>query len=179
MDFDDTYGTESWEVDYELYEKEDWVGLLNLREKDARKHPSDLYAQQRYADALNLNKRFQDTLNFIAPLYQENFEIGFGIQEIVDALYGLGKTESDFIWINKPLILKLDYDTVQFCVDLLKSKRKFISINAIYGDLIIKADYCKFNESELAEYLVRFTDTFEIQLDNDFIMDSKLKVKKK
>jgi len=56
MNSDNTYDLESWEGDYELYEEEDWVALFNLREKDAKKHPSDLYAQQRYAEALNLNK---------------------------------------------------------------------------------------------------------------------------
>jgi len=179
MSFDATYDPESWEGDYELYENEDWVGLLKLRKEVAMKHSSDLYAQQRYAEALNLNKRYKDTLDFITPLYKDNYDVGFGIQEIVDALYGLGKTEEDFNWINKSGILKLNSDTVQFCVDLLKNKRRAIRITDLYIELIMKADYCKFNEPELAKFLVKFTNTFDIQLDKDFIMDSKLKVKKR
>lgn len=178
MHFDNTYDPESWEGDYELYEKEDWVGLLKLREIDAKKHPSDLYAQQRYADALNLNKKYKEALDFITPLYLDNHDFGFGIHEIVDALYGLGKTEKDYNWINTPVILKLDFDTVQFCVDLLKTKKRAIRIIDLYGDLIIKADYCKFSELELAKFLVRFKDVFDIQLDKDFIEWSKLKVKR-
>ncbi len=54
MDFDDTYDPESWEGYYELYENEDWIGLLKLCEIDAKKHPTDLYAQQRYAECFKL-----------------------------------------------------------------------------------------------------------------------------
>ena len=179
MNFDDTYDPESWEGDYELYEKEDWVGLLKLREKDAKKHASDLYAQQRYAEALNLNKRYKDTLDFISPLYKANHEVGFGIHEIVDALYGLCKTEDDYNWISKPDILKLDSYMIKLCTDLLKSKRKSVSVTDIYCDLIVKSDYCTFNEQELGDYLVGFTDIFDVQVDNDYIMDSKLKLKRK
>lgn len=42
----------------------------------------------------------------------------------------------------------------------------------------MKADYCIFNEQELGEFLVGFIDTFDVQIDNDFIMDSKLKLKR-
>jgi hypothetical protein len=179
VNFEDTYDLESWDNDFELYEKEDWVGLLKLREKDAKKHPSDLYAQQRFAEALNLNKQYSETLNFITPLYEDNHDVGFGITEIVDALYGLGKTKEDYNWINRPVILTLDSDTVQFCVDILKNRRRAVRITDLYQDLIIQTDYCKFNESELAEFIIRFTDEFEVQLDTDFLMDSKLKLKRK
>lgn len=178
MNSDDIYDPESWEGDYELYEKEDWVGLLNLREKDAKKHPSDLYAQQRYAEALNLNKRYKDTLDFIEPLYKTNYEVGFGVHEIVDALFGLGKTEDDYNWINKPDILKLDSNLINLCTELLKPKRKSVSVTDIYCDLIVKSDHCTFNELELGEYLVELTDIFVVQIDNDYIMGSKLKLKR-
>ena len=36
MDFDNTYDPERWEGYYELYENEDWVGLLKLCEIDAK-----------------------------------------------------------------------------------------------------------------------------------------------
>ncbi len=179
MNSDDTYDPESWEGDYELYEMEDWVGLLNLREKNAKKHPSDLYAQQRYAEALNLNKRYNDTLDFIAPLYKANYEIVFGVHEIIDALYGLGKTENDFNWINKPDILKLDSNLIKLCTDFLRPKRKSVSVTDIYCDLLVKSDYCAFNEQELANYLVKLTDIFAVQIDTEYIMDSKLKLKRK
>ena len=79
MDYDDPFGVEDWEDDKILYEKEDWPNLLKLREERAKKNPTDLYAQQRFAEALNLNNRFEDTLDFITPYYQDNYEAGFGI----------------------------------------------------------------------------------------------------
>jgi hypothetical protein len=176
---EDTYDPESWEDYYWLYDKEDWVGLLKLSENDAKKHPADLYAQQRYAEALNLNKKYQDTINFITPLYEKNFESGFGIKEIIDALYGLGKTENNFKWIKRPTLLKLDSVTLDLCIKLLRPKRKLVSITDIYCDLILNADYCFFNESELGQFLVLQFDIFNIQRDNDFIMDSKIKLKRK
>ncbi len=179
MNIDDTYDFESWEGDYELYEKEDWKGLLKLREVDAKKHPSDLYAQQRYAEALNLNKKYNETLDFVTPLYKKNYDVGFGISEIVDALYGIGKTKADYNWIDQHVILTLNSDTVQFCAEILKHRKRAVRITDLYQDLIMKADYCKFNEPELAEYIVGFTDIFEVQLDKEFIMESKLKIKRK
>ena len=179
MDFDNTYGPESWEGYSEFYENEDWVGLLKFCEIDAKKHTSDLYAQQRYAEALNLNKKYKEALDFIIPLYKDNHDFAFGDSEIVDALYGLGKTKEDFDWISRPVILTLDSDTVDFCVDLLKNRSRGVRITDLYQDLLLKTDYCKFNEQELAEFLVRATDKFVIKPDKDFIGWNKLKLKRK
>lgn len=71
MTTDYTNAPESWQDDFELYENNDWIRLLKLRKKVAEQEPSDLYAQQRYADALNLNKQYNETLNFITPLYKK------------------------------------------------------------------------------------------------------------
>jgi hypothetical protein len=163
MDFEDPYGLEDWEDDNLLFEKEDWPNLLKLREERVKKNPSDLYAQQRLAEALNLNKRFADTLEFITPLYRDNYEVGFGIHEIIRALYGLGKSESDFNWIVKPKIIKLDSDTLRLCVEFLKPKRKPSSISDIYCDLIMQGDYCDFNEEQLAEFLLKSKDSIDIK----------------
>ena len=179
MDFDDMHGLEDWEDDKILFEKEDWISLLKLREGRAKKQPSDLYAQQRFAEALNFNKRYKDTLDFIAPIYQENYESGFGIHEIIDALYGLGKTETDFDWIIKPNVLKLDSDTLKLCVDYLKPKKKARSITDIYCALIMNADYWTFNEEGLGKYLVKYPDTFDIKKESEYFWDIELKIKRK
>jgi hypothetical protein len=69
--------------------------------------------------------------------------------------------------------------TLDLCIKLLRPKRKLVSITDIYCDLILNADYCFFNESELGQFLVLQFDIFNIQRDNDFIMDSKIKLKRK
>jgi hypothetical protein len=178
MDFEDPYGLEDWEDDNILFEKEDWPNLLKLREERAKKNPSDLYAQQRFAEALNLNKKFADTLEFITPVYQDNYEVGFGIPEIIEALHGLGKSESDFNWIIQPKIIKLDSDTLKLCVDFLKPKRKHSSISDIYGNLIMQGDYYDFDEEQLVEFLLKNTDTIDIKTDSESHWDMKIKLKR-
>jgi len=179
MDFDDPYGLEDWEDDKILFEKEDWPNLLKLREERAKKNPSDLYAQQRFAEALNLNKEFADTLDFITPYYQDNYEVGFGIHEIIDALKGLSKTENDFDWIVKPTIIKLDSDSLKFCVDFLKPKRKPSSVSDIYCDLMMQGDYVDFNEAQLGIFLSKNPDIFDIKKDSEYFWDMDIKLKRK
>ena len=173
------YDFEEWEDDKILFEKEDWVGLLKLRHKRAEKQPSDLYAQQRYAEALILNKKYKEALDLVSPLYQENHESGFGISEILDALFGLGKTEKDFSWISKPSILRLDQNTLDLCIEYLKGKRKYVSVTNIYVKLIMHADYSTFNEKQLAEFLLKNSQTFDFTGNKEYYWDIELKLKKK
>lgn len=179
MNFEHTYELEDWEDDKVLFEKEDWVSLLKLREERARKQPSDLYSQQRFAVILNINKKYKKTLELITPLYQKNHKSGFGVQEILDALYGLGKSENDFNWKTKISILKLDSTTLELCVDFLKPKRKARNILEIYGVLIMNADYCAFNEQRLAQFLINHPEKFDIKKDSEYFLDIELKIKRK
>jgi len=179
MDFEDPYGLEDWEDDKILFEKEDWPNLLKLREERAKRNPSDLYGQQRFAEALNLNKRFADTLEFITPLYRDNYEVGFGIDEIIEALKGLNKSENDYDWIVKPTIIKLDSDSLSLCVDFLKPKRKPSSVSDIYCDLVMRGDYIDFNEEELAKFLFENPDIFDIKKSSEYFWDMDIKLKRK
>jgi hypothetical protein len=179
MDFDDPYGLEDWEDDKILFEKEDWASLLKLREERAKKNPSDLYAQQRFAEALNLNNKFKETLDFITPYYQDNYEAGFGIHEIIDALKGLDKAENDYNWIVKPAIIKLNPDTLKLCVDFLKPKRKPSSLSDIYCDLMLRGDYVDFTEEKLANFLFENPDTFDIKKSSDYFWDMDIKLRRK
>jgi len=179
MNFEDPYGLEEWEDDMILFEKEDWTNLLKLREEKAKRNPSDLYAQQRFAEALILNKRFADALEFITPIYKDNYEVGFGIPEIIEALYGLSRSENDFNWIVKPKVIKLDSDTLRHCVEFLRPKRKTSSVSDIYCDLIMQGDYTDFNEEQLGEFLLKNTDTFDIKSDSEYHWDMEIKIKRK
>jgi len=177
--YKDSNDFEDWEGDKILFEKEDWVGLLNLRQVRAKKQPSDLYAQQRYAEVLILNKKYKEALDFIGPLYEENHEFGFGISEILDALFGLGKTENDFEWITKPEIFKLDKRTLNRCIEFLKGKSKYASMLDVYGKLLMQADYLAFNEKELTEFLIQDTMPFDFTGNKEFFWDIEIKLKKK
>ena len=43
---------------------------------------------------------------------------------ILDAIFALGKTENNFVWIEKPAILRMSDDILDFCYEFLRRKRK-------------------------------------------------------
>ena len=176
--YDEHDDFESWEGDYILYQEENWPELLKLRKERALKDPSDLHAQEAYAIALNLNKKYEETIEFLRPIYRENWDCRFGVAEIIDALYALGKTEDDFDWIKKPEILKLGQDTIDFCREYLKNKRKPVSINDIQIEMIPKFDYIAFKDSDLVDFLLERTDLFEFSGNKEDSVFIEVKLKR-
>lgn len=176
----DNIDIEEWEGDYHLIEEEDWAGLVKLRKQRAEKHLHDLHTQWSYGEALVFNQEFKQAIEFLTPLHNKDPYYPDVIHSILDALYGLGKTENDFDWIEKPLILKLNDKTKNLCKDFLKKKRKPIPFLSLYEYLIIEFDYLKFQEEYLFEYLK--TDGFFEFSDNEkdfWDVDIKLLKKKK
>jgi len=175
---EEDYDFEEWEGDANLIDNENWVGLLELRKQKAQKRPLDLYAQQRLAEALVINKKYIEAIEFLKPLYSVNYDSGFGIHEILDALYGLGKTEDDFNWIIKPNIFRLDKELINKCIVLLKGKRKHVSVVTIFCDLMMEADYLAFNEEKLCEFLLKNDNLFDFIGDKDYYFNMEFKLKK-
>lgn len=152
---------EDWEDEADCINREDISRLLKIQKAQALKNPTDLPKQEKYAIALNLNKKYEETLKLLEPLYRKNYESWFGINEIMEALLGLNKTEKDFQWIKKPLILRLDEETLKLCVEFLKGKNKPYSISKIYQYLLVKANYLLFTEEELSYFLIRHVETID------------------
>jgi len=169
----------SFEAETDFFDREDWENLLEFQKSRAEKDPTNLQYQEKYAIALNLNKKYEETLKLLEPLYRENYKFGFGINEIMEALLGLNKTEDDFNWIKKPIILKLDEETINLCVKFLKGKRKPRSISDIYVHFIVKSDFMYFDEESLAKYLSKFTNLFDLVEDPSDYWDMQVKLKKK
>jgi len=159
---------EDWEADANLIIDKDWKGLLQLREERARNNPDDLSAQQRYGEALIINKKYSEAIDFLTPLYKIYYDEGFGIQEIMDALIGLGKTEKDFNWEIEPKIYRLNKQTLDLCIKTLKGKRKHISIFKVYEPFLFTADYIAFSEDDLAEFLLKYPNIFSFDGDISF-----------
>jgi len=179
LDFDQQIDFEVWEIEASLYEQEDWIGLLDLHKRQAEKYPTDLHRQEDYAIALNLNKKYAETIKLLEPLYRKNYEIGFGVSEIMEALVGLNKTEDDFDWVKKPTILKLDEKTINLCAEFFKRKRKPRSVSEIYSHLLTKADYLNFDEGSLAKYILNFSNLFDIIEESSDFQNIQIKLKKK
>jgi hypothetical protein len=174
-DFDDF---EDWEGDADLINKEDWKGLLKLREQKARSKPDDLYAQERYGEALILNQQYQQALDYITPYYQVYHELEFGIGRIMDALIGLGKTEKDFKWIKEPKVLRLDQSTIDLCKKILDNKKNYTELHDLYFLLMDKADYLTFKEQEISDFLRKKVNDFTCIGESNYYWDLRIKVKK-
>jgi hypothetical protein len=174
-DYDDF---EDWEDDANLIDKEDWKGLLKLRLERARNQPEDLCAQDRYGEALVLNRKYLEAIEFLTPIYKKYYDEGFGINWIMDALIGLGKTENDYNWIMKPKVLRLDKLTIDLCIKVLKGRRKHTEIFDLYILLMNEADYLTFNEDELSKFLLKDVDNFTFMGDISRFWDLQIKIKK-
>ena len=150
---DEEYDFEDWEIDYELIEHEDWNGLILYRESVLRRHPDDLHAQVAVGDAYVQAGEYQKALDYLTPLHRENPDI-IDIQwSILEALFGLGKNENDFDWIEKPVILRINEALIDQCYEYLRPKRKPRSLADICNDFILRGDYQDFKEEELLSAL--------------------------
>lgn len=167
---------EEWEVEATLIQEEDWIGLLKYRQERIKQYPTDLCTLDRYAEALILNKKYKEAIDFVTPLYQKYYEQGFGITQIIDALIGLGKTENDFNWLKKPTVFKLDKNTIDCCVKFIKWKKNFVRVSDFYDHLLDHADYFAFDEHELTNFLLMETNTFDFTGEKD-IWGLKIKLK--
>jgi len=143
---------EDHETYSELIENKDYKGLVHFCLKRLVQVPDDPYRQVYLGDAYVLNGDYEKAIEFITP-YLKDFPDIMDFQHVIlDSLYKLGKTENDYDWVQKPDIVELNADTVNNFYNLLKPKRKPISIYSLHGDLHIKG-YVKFSEVDLLEAL--------------------------
>lgn len=178
MDDDFDYNDfEDWEGDYQLIQEENWAGLVKLRKQKAEKNLHDLHLQWRYGEALVYNQEFNSALEFLTPIYERDPEYMDVIHSILDALYGLGKTENDFDWIEMPIVLKLDEQTKKICEDFLKKKRKRTRFYNLIEHFILQSYYLAFREEELCTFLKK-DKRFEFTNEEDF-WDAKIKLSRK
>ena len=179
MDNDfENYDFEEWEGDYLLIEEEDWAGLVKLRKQRAEKHPNDLHNQWSYGEALIFNQKFKQALEFLTPIYKREPDYPDVIHSILDILYGLGKTENDFDWVEKPVVVKLNDETKNLCKAFLKNKRKPIPFLSLYEYMLFQSDYLAFKEKELCEYLEN-DEQFEFSGNEVEFWDVDIKLSKK
>jgi hypothetical protein len=64
----------------------------------------------------------------------------------------LGKTDDDFDWVQRPVILGMSKDILEACYDFLKSKRKPRSVSEIHGRFLLKG-YLLFTEEDMLKAL--------------------------
>ena len=118
------YDPEEWEREYWIYSEERWDDLVRLREEEVEGNDNDEDSLVKLADALVLAKRHEKAMNILSRLHINNPKESDINNRILEILKDTGKKENDFNWKESPEILRLDESLFQFCLDILKKKRK-------------------------------------------------------
>ena len=140
------------EIDAELRDKENYPGLVEYCKQRAERLPDDPYAQYYLGEAYILNGEYEKAIEFLSEHHRrhpDNLDFQY---VILDALYALGKTEDDFDWARKPLILRMSAAIVDACYEFLKSKRKPRSVSKLYTRFVMEG-YLLFKEEDLLKAL--------------------------
>ena len=148
-DFDDF---EDWEPYAQLIEKQDYPGLVRYCKRRAEQRPDDLNAQYNLGHAYVLNGEYGNAIEFMSDHHRKHPWIGDYQYVILDALFGLGKDEGDFNWVEKPVVLRLSENILNACYEFLKPKRKPRSVADLYIEFVIKG-YLLFTEEDLYDAL--------------------------
>jgi len=154
---------EAWEDYTDFQDRQDWPGLVAYCEKEAATDPSDFHAAERLAEAYLLNGDYEKAIEFASQINQERPEITAFRDKILDVLFALGKTEDDFEWTERPIVVRLSPDITNACYDYLHFKRKPRDLHELHWELS-KRGYLAFTEQELLEYL---------QDDSRFVIDGR------
>lgn len=105
----DTDGAPVAQKEMELYDREDWEGLVALRERLAAHHGDDPYCLLRLAEAYDLAGRHEPSLDAAARAHALDPDHPWYQDAILRALFALGRSEEDFDWQGEaPAVLRLD-----------------------------------------------------------------------
>ncbi len=142
------------EIHSELLYKENYPALVRYCKQRAQRFPDDPYAQYELGDAYVLNGEYEEGIRFLSKHHRKHPDFWDYQHVILDALFALGKTEDDFKWTEKPLVLRMSHEIVDFCYDFLKPKRKPRSAGELYTELVFEGYLC-FNEKDLLKALTQ------------------------
>ena len=136
-----------------LIDNEDYPGLVQSCKQIAKRNPGDLYAQYYLGRAYVLNGEHKKAIKFMAEHHKKHPWNSDYQHVILDSLFALGKTEDDFNWIKRPVILRMSTDIIDTCYEFLKRKRKPRSIMELYT-LFVTDGYLLFSEKDLLKALL-------------------------
>jgi tetratricopeptide (TPR) repeat protein len=149
---EESYDFEEWELDVELRDKEDYPGLVEYCKQRAERFQDDPYAQYYLGEAYVLNGEYETAIEFLSEHHRRHPDNLDFQHVILDALFALGKTDDDFGWVQKPVVLRMSSDILEACYEFLKSKRKPRSVSEIHGRFLLEG-YLLFTEEDLLKAL--------------------------
>lgn len=144
---------EEWETDADFFAQKDWAGLVEYRRQKAKRYPDDPYYQWSLGEAYVLNKEYEKAISFLNDLhkkYPDDLDIQYSL---LDALFAIRKDETAINWIIKPEILRLDKDTLDYCYNFLRTKRKPRTVHELHTELYCEG-YPVFDEHQLMDFLL-------------------------
>lgn len=95
--------------EHDIYTKEDWADLVRLRERQLARHPDDVHVRLSLAEALLLCDEPERALDLAAECHEREPDDPWIEDTVLEALFALGKTESDFPWRGAtPEVNRLD-----------------------------------------------------------------------
>ena len=137
---------------HEFREKKDYPGLVGYCKQRAERLPDDPYAQYYLGEAYVLNGEYEMAIEFLSEHHKHHADNPDYHHVILDALYALGKTEDDFDWVEKPVILRMSTEILDACYEFLRSRRKPRSVNELYTRFVMEG-YLLFTEEDLLKAL--------------------------
>ena len=143
---------EEWEIEHEFREKKDYPGLVGYCKQRAGRLPDDPYAQYYLGEAYVLNGEYEKAIEFLSEHHKHQPDNPDYHHVILDALYALGKTEDDFDWVQRPVILRMSAEIVDATYEFLRSKRKPRSVNELYTRFVMEG-YLLFTEEDMLKAL--------------------------
>jgi len=151
LEFED-YELEDY--DAELLNRGDYDAVLQLRENQLEKYPQDYRSRYRWAEVLELTKQYNESLNILVGLHQEEPEDEDTVDLILDCLRKTGQSPDEFRWKVKPKISYLSDYLIDLISKYVKGKRKNKrTITSVYLHFIISEYRPFYDEEGLYRYL--------------------------
>ena len=138
-----------WQADDHFLSKENYPGLVKLRERRLARRPDELDTQIGLGEAYILNGEYDKALAWLSGLHRKVPDHPDIQHLILDALFATEKTEDDFPWVEKPTVMRLSSAVLDQCAEALKGKRKPRSAEELYAKLLIRWEYLLFTSDEL------------------------------
>ena len=155
-----------------MRDKEDYPSLVEYCKQRAERFHDDPCAQYYLGEAYVLNGEYEKAIEFLSEHHRRHPDNPDIQHLILDALFALGKTDDDFDWVQRPVILRMSSYTLKSCYEFLKSKRKPRSVNELYNRFVMEG-YLLFTEEDLMKAL---SEDGRFVVEDDAVLSAKIRV---
>ncbi len=146
---------EAWEIDYELHQKQDYAGLVAHYRAVVEWESGGHHGLFNLGEAYVLNGEPEKAIELLREPHRQSPRDEEFQHVILDALFALGKDETDFDWVERIPVYRLDDSSfLDRCHAFLKPKRQPLDAEGLRLKVGIDG-YCVFTPEELLEAIRR------------------------